>query len=85
MALLELANVRCAFVWSADGRIVWSKTSSSFGFPLYSHAEICDGTGAFDLFQGNSISADLSKYPLSYGSLRIAWRPAVPSGNSRCA
>jgi len=54
----ELTTARCAFVWSADGRIVWSKTSSSFGYPLYSRTEVGDGTGAFELFQGSSVSAD---------------------------
>lgn len=54
----ELTDARCAFVWSTEGRVVWSKASPKLGLSLYSRTEVQDGTSAFDLFQGERISVD---------------------------
>ncbi len=59
----ELTNAQCAFVWSSDRKVVWSKTSADFGYSIYSHSEIREGTLACDLFDGVWVSAEPQQVP----------------------
>jgi hypothetical protein len=59
----ELTSAPCAFVWSSNRKVVWSKTSADFGYSIYSHSDIHEGTLASELFDGEWVSAEPQRVP----------------------
>lgn len=87
----DLVREPCAILWSAEGRIAWSKHSDAFPFSLRKGAPLRNGTLAFRAFRGEPIpkqpqevspSGWMSATDLPEGTKLIEQSKALPAYTS---